>query len=115
MGPAAVTRRSATYNIPTADNRWTGTNRGGYSNPAWDALDSRMLGALDDRSRLDIEREMLRLYTSEPWLLPLYFRFDLVPMGGGLQGVVANTNTAHRGFILHTWNVHEWDAPARRS
>jgi hypothetical protein len=35
-------------------------------------------------------------------------------MGGGLTGVVANTGTAHRGFILHTWNIHEWDAQARR-
>jgi peptide/nickel transport system substrate-binding protein len=115
MGQAAVTRRSATYNIPTAENRWTGTNRGGYSNPAWDALDQRMLAALDDRSRLDVEREMLRLYTNELWLLPLYFRNDLVPTGGGLTGVVANTGTAHRGFILHTWNIHEWDMTARRS
>jgi peptide/nickel transport system substrate-binding protein len=96
MGPAAVTRRSATYNIPTAENRWTGTNRGGYSNPAWDALDQRMLAALEDRARIDVEREMLRLYTTELWLLPLYFRNDLVPMGGGLSGVVANPTRERR-------------------
>jgi peptide/nickel transport system substrate-binding protein len=114
MGLASVTRKTASYNIPTEQNRWTGTNRGGYSNPAWDTLDQRLLVALDDRSRLEIEREMLRLYTTEVPLLPMYFRNDLVPAIGGLTGPVANTGTAHRGFILHTWNIHEWDMTARR-
>jgi peptide/nickel transport system substrate-binding protein len=114
MGLASVTRRSASYNIPTAENRWTGTNRGGYSNPAWDDLDQRLLTALDDRTRLDLERDLLRLYTMELPLLPLYFRNDLVPEGGGLTGIVANTGTAHRGFILHTWNIADWDVQPSR-
>src|SRR5437762_5663980 len=58
MGVAAVIRKTATNNIGTAENRWTGTNRGGYSNPAWDALEKRMLGALKESDRLDIEREL---------------------------------------------------------
>ena len=109
MGAAAVIRRIASYNIPTAENRWTGTNRGGYSNPAWDELDLRMLGALQERQRIDVERDLLRIYMAELPLMPLYFRSDLVPVGGGLTGPVPNTGVAHRGFILHTWNVHEWD------
>ncbi len=109
MGAAAVIRRSATNNIPTLDNRWTGTNRGGYSNPPWDDLERRMLGALEERTRIDVERDLLRIYTSDLPLLPLYFRNDLIPVGGGLTGPVPNTGVAHRGFILHTWNIHEWD------
>jgi peptide/nickel transport system substrate-binding protein len=109
MGVAAVTRRAAGYNIPTAENRWTGTNRGGYSNPAWDELDLRILGALEERMRVDLEGELLRVYTADLPILPLYFRSDLVPVGGGLKGPVANTGVAHRGFILHTWNIHQWD------
>jgi peptide/nickel transport system substrate-binding protein len=109
MGVAAVVRRTASYNIPKDDNRWTGTNRGGYVNPVWDDLELRMLGALEERARLDIERELLRVYTTDLPLLPLYFRNDMVPVGGGVKGPVANTGVAHRGFILHTWNVHEWE------
>jgi len=108
MGVAAVVRKTSGRNIPTADNRWTGTNRGGYSNPSWDGLELRMLGALEERARLELERDLLRIYTADLPLLPLYFRNDLVPVGGGLNGPVANTGVAHRGFILHTWNVHEW-------
>lgn len=109
MAVAAATRRLATYNAPTAENRWTGTNRGGYSNPLWDELDLRVLSTMDERGRIDLERDLLRIYTTDLPALPLYFRWDLVPAGNGLKGPVANTGVAHRGFILHTWNVHEWD------
>jgi peptide/nickel transport system substrate-binding protein len=109
MGVAAVVRRTASYNIPKEENRWTGTNRGGYVNPTWDELEQRMLAGLDEHARIDIEKELLRIYTTDLPLLPLYFRNDMVPVGGGLKGPVANTGVAHRGFILHTWNVHEWE------
>jgi ABC-type oligopeptide transport system substrate-binding subunit len=111
MGVAAVIRKTATNNIGTEANRWTGTNRGGYSNPAWDALEKRMLGALRESDRLEVERDLLRIYGADLPLVPLYFRNDMVPIGAGLKGPVANTGVAHRGFILHTWNIHEWTLP----
>ena len=49
-----------------------------------------------------------RRHTDLP-LMPLYDRWDLVPVGGGLTGPVANTGVAHKGLILHTWNVHEYE------
>jgi peptide/nickel transport system substrate-binding protein len=109
MAVAAATRRFATYNAPTAENRWTGTNRGGYSNREWDDLDLRVLTTLEERGRIELEREMLRIFTTELPAMPLYFRWDVVPIGNKLTGLVPNTGVAHRGFILHTWNVHEWD------
>ncbi|MEA2640173.1 MAG: peptide/nickel transport system substrate-binding protein [Chloroflexota bacterium] len=111
MGIAAVTRRSDTSNIPNAQNRWTGSNRGGYSNPAWDELEVRLLSSLQEDARTDVERQLLRMASTELPLLPTYFRYDLVPVGAGLKGPVPNTGVAHRGFILHTWNVHEWALP----
>jgi peptide/nickel transport system substrate-binding protein len=111
MAVAAATRRLATYNAPRAENRWTGTNRGGYSNPLWDELDLRVLSTMDERGRIELERDLLRIYTADLPSLPLYFRWDLIPVGNGLKGPVANTSVAHRGFILHTWNIHEWDLP----
>jgi peptide/nickel transport system substrate-binding protein len=109
MIAAAATRRFASHNAPTANNRWTGTNRGGYSNPRWDELDLRLITTLEERGRTDVERELLGIYTTDLPVMPLYYRWDLVPVGGGLKGPVANTGVAHKGFILHTWNVHEWD------
>jgi peptide/nickel transport system substrate-binding protein len=112
MAILSVTRRLATVGIPATENRWTGSNRGGYSNQGWDELDRRVNGALRQQERVDIEREMLRIFTADLPLLPLFFRFDLVPVGAGIKGPMPNTGTSHRGFILHTWNVAEWDLPS---
>ncbi len=109
MAILSVSRRLATSGIPTAENHWSGSNRGAYSDPTWDELDHRILGALHEQERVDVERELLRVFSADLPLLPLYFRFDLVPVGGGIRGPVANTGTAHRGFILHTWNIADWD------
>jgi peptide/nickel transport system substrate-binding protein len=109
----SASRKLASGNIPTAENRWTGSNRGGYSNPTWDDLDRRANTTLGGRERVEIERDLARIFTSELPLLPLYFGLDAVPVGGGITGPVANTGAPHRGFILHTWNIADWDVPAR--
>jgi peptide/nickel transport system substrate-binding protein len=109
-----VVRKLASYNIPTAANRWTGTNRGGWSSPAWDDLNDRMLAALDDSKRLGIEREMLQLYTTELPLMPLFFTLQQQPVGGGLVGPAVITGTAPNDSAQLTWNIHEWDIQPKR-
>lgn len=42
MGSLSPVRRLISTAIPTPENRWTGTNRGGYANPAWDELGRSM-------------------------------------------------------------------------
>ena len=71
MGVAAVVRRTATSNLPTAENRWVGTNRGGYANPAWDALEPKLLGAIDDRDRIGVERDLLGILAADLPVMPL--------------------------------------------
>jgi len=34
---------------------------------------------------------------------------DIIPMGGGLKGIVVATGASHNGQIMHTWNVNDWD------
>jgi peptide/nickel transport system substrate-binding protein len=108
-----LARRIASEAIPTAENRWTGSNRGGYANPQWDELAGRILTTLDEGDRLEIERQMLRLYTTELPLLPLLYTFDELPVGGGLTGLLPNTGVPENSSIVLTWNIHEWDIPAR--
>jgi peptide/nickel transport system substrate-binding protein len=115
MGVAAVVRRTASYNIPKDDNRWTGTNRGGYANPAWDDLELRMLGALEERARTDIERELLRIYSTDLPLLPLRAtdQLLLLTLFHEPEPVLINNRMVNiggrRGMAIMAWNAQEWD------
>jgi peptide/nickel transport system substrate-binding protein len=105
----SVAKRLATSNIPTPGNRWTGSNRGGYSNPEWDRIGSRAVATLDERTRLDLERQLLTIATTDLPLLPLFFDFEEMPVARGLTGIVPHTGSAPNDRPILTWNVHEWD------
>lgn len=109
MPPLTIIRSLVSQQIPTAENRWAGSNRGTYANPAWDELGRRLLSALDDGKRVEVEREMVRMATVDLPLMPLMYDPDLIATGGGLTGILPATGTAHNGQIMHTWNMHEWD------
>jgi peptide/nickel transport system substrate-binding protein len=109
MPPLTIIRSLASEQIPTPENRWTGSNRGAYASSNWDELSRRFLSALDDPKRVEIERELVRLLTTDLPLMPLMYDPDLIAAGGGLAGVLPATGTAHNGQIMHTWNIHEWD------
>jgi peptide/nickel transport system substrate-binding protein len=106
--PSVVTKL-ATSHIPTAGNRWTGSNRGGYSSAEWDDIGNRAVATLDERARLDLERRLLQLYTTDLALLPLFFHFDELPVARPITGIMAYTGAAPNTATMHTWNVHEWD------
>jgi peptide/nickel transport system substrate-binding protein len=112
MPPMTIMRSLNSDAIPTPENRWAGSNRGGYANPAWDDLGKRLHSALDEPTRVAVERDMVRLLTAELPLLPLMYDPDIILSGGGLTGVKIATGTSHNGQIMRTWNVHEWDMRA---
>jgi peptide/nickel transport system substrate-binding protein len=103
-----VANRLAGQLIPTPENQWTGLNRGGYASAEWDRLASTLLTSLEEARRVEVEREMLRQFTNDIPLLPLYFGLESLPIGGGLAGLQPIRGNPHTGTILHTWNVHEW-------
>jgi peptide/nickel transport system substrate-binding protein len=113
MPPLTIIRSLASEQIPTPENRWSGSNRGGYGSQAWDDLGRRYLGSLDEASQVQSERELVRLLTTDLPLMPLMYDPEQVVMGGGLTGVVPITGTSHNGQIPHTWNMHEWDLRPR--
>jgi peptide/nickel transport system substrate-binding protein len=109
MGTLSAVRRFITEAIPTPDNRWTGTNRGGFSNAGWDDIGSKIRVTLDENQRVEMERELVRIFSAETPTLPLYYEIQAVPVGGGLTGVKPIRGIAHTGHVMHTWNAHEWD------
>jgi peptide/nickel transport system substrate-binding protein len=108
MGGASAVRRFASDQIPTAANRFAGTNRGQFNSPAWDDVGLRLRTALDDNARLQLERELLQVFSAELPALALQYELQPIPVAG-LKGLVPVTGTAHTGNIMHTTNAHEWD------
>jgi peptide/nickel transport system substrate-binding protein len=116
-GPTSILNvgpKFATSDIPGPENQWTGLNRGGYGNADWDRLIQAIGVTLEEPRRLEMERQMLRIFSADLPALPIYFGLELVPVGGGLSGVQPIRASPHIGTILHTWNVHEWDVQPRR-
>jgi peptide/nickel transport system substrate-binding protein len=91
--------------IPRAENRWTGNNRGGYSNPELDRLSDTLLGAVAPSEILQLSIEMTRITKSELPAIFLYFQSRVYAHAAGLKGpknrLVQKAGNATR-------NIHEW-------
>jgi peptide/nickel transport system substrate-binding protein len=84
--------------ITSASNRWSGSNRGGYSNPRVDALLERLGVTIEPSERLSLHHALLQEQMGDVALMPLYWRADMALALKRVHGVVGRT----------TWNVHEW-------
>jgi peptide/nickel transport system substrate-binding protein len=97
---AAETTRS----IPGPDNRWTGNNRGAWSNPEFDRLSDAFSTTLDQSRRVQLIAQMVRIFSDEVPALPLYFNPIPVAHVAGLRGP---QNVAPASAIA--WNVQQWE------
>ncbi len=89
--------------IPSAENRWTGSNSGGWRSPEYDALVNTFTTTLDRSQRSDLMVRMaLRLGEQLP-VLPLYYNLDVVAHLADLSGV----RVLPDGSI--GFNIHEWE------
>jgi ABC-type transport system substrate-binding protein len=108
MGTLSAVRRFASDQIPTANNRWAGTNRGSFTNAEWDDVGSRLRVALDDDQRLNLERELLQVFSAQLPTLPIQYEIQPVPVQG-FKGLKPITGVPHTGNIMHTTNAWEWE------
>ena len=92
-----------TASIPTAETRWSGTNRGGWSNPEYDRLAEAFAATLDRTERNQHVITMMRLFSEDLPGLFLYYNEQVVAHAAALHGPlpIAPTSTL-------TWNAHEW-------
>jgi peptide/nickel transport system substrate-binding protein len=108
LGGLSAVRRFASEQTPTAANRYAGTNRGSFSNPDWDSIGERMRFAVVDDERIQLEGQLLRVFSANLPGLPLYFELQSVPVTG-ITGVQPIVGVAHTGNIMHTPDAHLWD------
>lgn len=96
--------RFTTARAPTPDNRWTGSNRGGFSLPEFDRLTDAFDTAVDRSERGRLVAEMVRVFTDQVGAISLYFNPGILAHVAALKGPEAASPEAQR-----TWNVHQWE------
>lgn len=93
-----------TGECPSAENRFSGKNRGCYSNPEFDRLFAIATSSLDDRERGDAIVQAFRIITEEVPIIGMGYHHENVAVRKGLVGPAARW-PGQRGT---TWNVYEW-------
>lgn len=89
-----------TPGIPTAENRWTGSNRGSWSSADYDRLVAAWETTLELGERNRRMVEMARLYSDELPSTPIWYQVTPVAYVRGLNGPVDENATD-----IHLW---EW-------
>lgn len=90
--------------IPTKENSWTGHNRAGWINKTVDQKLELASQEFDQKKRIQLMREVLRIYTDELPSIPLYYRANNSVYPKGLK----NYNISGHNFteFLEVENWH---------
>lgn len=91
-----------TAQAPTPQNRYTGKNRGSYSNPEIDRLYELAIRTLDSARREEILVELERISTSDVAQMLLYYQPRVAAVRAGILGVQPPVRGSH------LWNIWEW-------
>lgn len=94
----------ASSDCPTAERRYTGRNRGCYSNPEVDRLFAIAMSTLEDAERDDAMIRMFRTITGEVASIGISYFTDNIAVRKGLIGPGASW----QGQTGTAWNIHEW-------
>ena len=95
--------RLTSRQTPTPETRWTGQNRGGYSNPEYDRMVDVYEGMLDAAQRDEQVIRLMKFLSDDVPSIPLYFVLRPIAQVAGLQGVAVGSPHA-----TQSGNVHEW-------
>jgi peptide/nickel transport system substrate-binding protein len=95
------TRRTHSRAIASPANRWAGRNSGGYSSPAADALQDRLIVTIDAAEQLALHRQLLQEMMGEVALMPLFWDVELALISRTVQGDVSAVEMG--------WNLFQWD------
>jgi peptide/nickel transport system substrate-binding protein len=91
--------------IPSPQNRWIGSNRGGWvAPPEFDRLATEFPITLDRAERTQKVIEMARIFTENAAVISLYFSPTVTAYASGLTGPMIPGGDASLA-----WNIHEWE------
>jgi len=92
-----------TSSIPRAENRWTGGNRGGWSDAEYDRLVDGFTTTLDRAERTRQIVEATRIYSQAAAGISLWYATQPLAFTAAVQGPASAASNA-----LIAWNMHQW-------
>jgi len=92
-----------TAGIGRPENRWTGTNRGGWSNADYDRLAGAFTTTLDAQARADQVTQMARILTEDLPFVSLFFTGQPIPYPVGLSGLRSTSDESNYAFSVQEW------------
>jgi ABC-type transport system substrate-binding protein len=102
-GEVALTQHVSAI-LPTAQNRWTGLNRGGWTNAEFDRLADRLNMTLAHDERTTLLVQMARVFTEDAAALSLYFNPTITAFVANLRGPKPASPEG-----TTAWDIHEWE------
>jgi peptide/nickel transport system substrate-binding protein len=90
--------------IPTRENRWNGSNRGGWSHAGYTGLAEAFATTLDSGERTERIGQMARIFSEELPAFTLFYRSVVFAHSTALTGVM---NAPADSTV--PWNIHEWE------
>lgn len=94
----------STGRIASQQTRWSGSNRGGYSNPEYDRLFDTQEASLNEAERARMDVALTRLISEDLPGIPLYYQLQFDAHHSELKGPTPYPSDTDR-----TWNVHQWE------
>ena len=91
--------------VGTGDNRWRGSNYGGYLNPAYEGRYADLTNTFEPAERQETTFQLLKILADELPALPVFFTPLCLVSRKGVEGpgVVSALQAAT------TWNIATWD------
>jgi peptide/nickel transport system substrate-binding protein len=93
-----------TDTVPSAQNRWIGTNRGGWTNPEFDRLAQQFNATLVRAERTARLAQMAHVFTDDVAVISLYFNPTTTAFVSSLQGPKPAVPDG-----TMSWDVYDWE------
>jgi hypothetical protein len=92
--------------IPRPENRWTGSNRGGWSNPEFDRLAQAFSTTLARAERTQLLVQLAHVFSDDAAVISLYFNPTVTAHAKALTGPRAVVPTSDVAWDIHKWEFH---------
>lgn len=93
--------------IPSKQNSWSGQNQPGWRNAENDRLIDAFENEFDAAKRKDIMAQLLKLYTDDIPVLPLFYRANVIVAPSNIENFAVPPGQDSEAFSAELWNLKD--------